>query len=203
MPLVPPVTRARRPSSLMVFAIPCPPTFVRRSRSAAGSSCWSALPVDLAPNRLTGYIRVIVDAHLWRRPYTIRRSGCVSQLGPRRRKGDGMADERPGRMLLGVAVLHVVCCGLPLLIATGLAGGAVAGLRRSPLIAAAAGLIVLTAILIAARRRRVRLRDDATCCPKPHPPTHAASTDGPVPARTDGRAAELAGARSALQALED
>jgi predicted lipid-binding transport protein (Tim44 family) len=67
-----------------------------------------------------------------------------------------------GKLLAGFVALHVLCCGLPLLIAAGAFTGAGAVLGNGTLLAAGL-LAVLAAVAFAARRSR---RPD-DCCRTP------------------------------------
>ncbi|MDP9435028.1 MAG: hypothetical protein M3P93_07475, partial [Actinomycetota bacterium] len=69
-----------------------------------------------------------------------------------------------GKLVAGFVVLHVLCCGLPLLIAAGAFTGAGAVLGNGPLVAA--GLLALLAALAVAVRRGRRSTDD-DCCRTP------------------------------------
>ncbi len=77
-----------------------------------------------------------------------------------------------GKLLAGFVVLHVLCCGLPLLVAAGAFTGAGALLGNGALVAAGL-LAVLAAVAVAVRRSRHAADDD--CC---NP--NAAALDGPV-----------------------
>jgi hypothetical protein len=72
-----------------------------------------------------------------------------------------MSEDRAGKMLLGFAVLHVLCCGLPLLVAAGAFGGVGALLGSPALLAAGAAAAVVALVLGAGRARRAR---GADCC---------------------------------------
>jgi hypothetical protein len=72
-----------------------------------------------------------------------------------------MSDGRTGKMLVGFAVLHVLCCGLPLLFAAGAFGGVGALLGSPALLAAGAAAAVVALALGAGRARRAR---GADCC---------------------------------------
>lgn len=75
-----------------------------------------------------------------------------------------MSQQRPGRggrLLTGFVLLHVLCCGLPLLIAAGAFTGAGAVLGSGALVAAGL-LAVLAAVAVAVRRARRAGQDD--CC---------------------------------------
>lgn len=63
-----------------------------------------------------------------------------------------MSSQR-GRLLAGFVALHLLCCGLPLLIAAGAFTGAGAALGSSTLVAAGAAAAV-AAVLVAVRRAR-------------------------------------------------
>ena len=69
---------------------------------------------------------------------------------------------RGGKLLAGFLVLHVVCCGLPLLIAAGAFTGAGALLGSGVLVAI--GLAAVAAAVGLAIRRGRRAADDADCC---------------------------------------
>ena len=71
---------------------------------------------------------------------------------------------RGGKLLAGFVVFHVLCCGLPLLIAAGAFTGAGALLDSGALVAS--GLLgVLAAVGLAVRRARRHRQDD--CCAVP------------------------------------
>ncbi len=74
-----------------------------------------------------------------------------------------MAEGRGGRLLLGLVLVHVLCCGVPLLLAAGALGGAGA-LLRSPVLLAGGAVAVLAAVGLAVGR--VRGRREA-CCARP------------------------------------
>jgi hypothetical protein len=83
-----------------------------------------------------------------------------------------MSDSRSdGKLVLGFVVLHVLCCGLPLLIAAGVVTG-VGGLLRNPLVLAV-GVGTLIAAVLPALRRAGATRD-GECCPPPGTPTSSA-----------------------------
>ena len=69
---------------------------------------------------------------------------------------------RGGKLLGGFVVLHVLCCGLPLLIAAGAFTGAGAVLGSGALVAA--GLLAM-AVAVVVAVRRTRRAADADCCP--------------------------------------
>jgi hypothetical protein len=69
-----------------------------------------------------------------------------------------------GRLLAGFVVLHVLCCGLPLLVAAGAFTGAGALLGNGALVAAGL-LAVLAAVAVAVRRGGRATGDD--CCRTP------------------------------------
>jgi uncharacterized membrane protein len=64
-----------------------------------------------------------------------------------------------GKLLGGLAVLHVLCCGLPLLIAAGAFAGFGAVLGNGLLVATG-----VAALAVAFAVRRVRRGSDAACC---------------------------------------
>jgi predicted lipid-binding transport protein (Tim44 family) len=68
-----------------------------------------------------------------------------------------------GKLVAGFVALHVLCCGLPLLIAAGAFTGAGALLGNGTLLAA--GLLAVLAAAAFAVRRSRRLSDD--CCHTP------------------------------------
>lgn len=69
-----------------------------------------------------------------------------------------------GRLLAGFVVLHVLCCGLPLLIAAGAYTGAGAALGSTTLVAVGVAAAA-AAILFAVRRARGgRQATDRDCC---------------------------------------
>lgn len=67
-----------------------------------------------------------------------------------------------GKLVAGFVVLHVLCCGLPLLIAAGAFTGAGALLGSGALVAA--GLLVM-ALAVGVAVRRAGRAGDADCCP--------------------------------------
>lgn len=69
---------------------------------------------------------------------------------------------RGGKLLAGFVVLHVLCCGLPLLLAAGAFTGAGALLGSGALVAAGL-LMVAVAVAVAVRRGRRAAQDG--CCP--------------------------------------
>ncbi len=69
-----------------------------------------------------------------------------------------------GKFLAGFVVLHVLCCGLPLLVAAGAFTGAGALLGNGALVAAGL-LAVLAAVAVAVQRGRRPAGDD--CCRTP------------------------------------
>lgn len=75
-----------------------------------------------------------------------------------------MRQEGGSRMLLGFVVLHVLCCGVPLLIAGGALGG-VGALLSSPVLLVAGAVALLFAAVTAVRA--VRARRDACCASDP------------------------------------
>ena len=66
-----------------------------------------------------------------------------------------------GKLVAGFVVLHVLCCGLPLLLAAGALNGAGAVLGDGALVAAGL-LALLAAVAVAVRRARKMGQDD--CC---------------------------------------
>lgn len=66
----------------------------------------------------------------------------------------------------GLLLLPVLCCGLPLLIASGVLGGLGAALGNPWIIAAAAVVVGV----VAWRVRRHSTPSDADCCPPSEPP---------------------------------
>jgi hypothetical protein len=66
-----------------------------------------------------------------------------------------------GKLVAGFVVLHVLCCGLPLLLAAGAFTGAGAVLGNGALVAAGV-LAVLAAVAVAGRRGRRAGQED--CC---------------------------------------
>lgn len=66
-----------------------------------------------------------------------------------------------GRLLAGFVVLHVLCCGLPLLVASGVLSGAGA-LLTSPVLLTAGAVVAGAAVLVALRR--ARRSDEPPCC---------------------------------------
>jgi hypothetical protein len=81
-----------------------------------------------------------------------------------------------GKLITGFVVLHVLCCGLPLLIAAGAFTGAGALLGNGALVAAGL-LAVLAAVAFAVRRGRRAPGED--CCSAPA----VADADAPVLSR--------------------
>lgn len=72
-----------------------------------------------------------------------------------------MREGRGGQLAVGFVLLHVLCCGLPLLLAAGAFGG-VGALLGSPLLLAVGAVAVLAAVVPAVVRMRTRR---AACCP--------------------------------------
>lgn len=68
-----------------------------------------------------------------------------------------------GKLVVGFVVLHVLCCGLLLLIAAGAFTGAGALLGNGALVAA--GLLVM-AVAVGVAVRRARRAGDVDCCPR-------------------------------------
>jgi hypothetical protein len=67
-----------------------------------------------------------------------------------------------GRLLAGFVVLHILCCGLPPLIAAGAFTGAGAALGSTALVAVG---VAAAAVLLAVRRaRRAPGTADSDCC---------------------------------------
>ncbi len=83
-----------------------------------------------------------------------------------------------GKLLAGFVVLHVLCCGLPLLIAAGAFTGAGALLGNGALVTAGL-LAVLGAVAVAVRRSRRPADDD--CCRTP------AASDAATPVLSEKR----------------
>lgn len=81
-----------------------------------------------------------------------------------------MSDRRGGRLLVGFVLLHVLCCGLPLLGAGGVLGGAGA-LLTSPLLLVVGGVLVAAAVLFALHRACRAIAPP--CCPVELPRTAA------------------------------
>jgi hypothetical protein len=76
-----------------------------------------------------------------------------------------------GKLLLGFVVVHVLCCGLPLLIAAGVVTSA-GGLLRNPVVlAVGVGLLIAA---VAPALRRARAARGAECCAPPGAPTSSA-----------------------------
>lgn len=69
--------------------------------------------------------------------------------------------------MVGLLLLPVLCCALPLLIAAG-AVGAVGSMLGNPWVIGAAALLLLVAMVWSARRRGGATRDDS--CRSPVPP---------------------------------
>lgn len=87
-------------------------------------------------------------------------------------------DRNGGKLLAGLAVLPILCCGLPLLIGAGVFTGAGALLDSGALVAVGL-LAVLVAFTVAVRRSRREA--DADCCrTSDAPDTDRADTDLPV-----------------------
>ena len=83
-----------------------------------------------------------------------------------------MDQGRQGRLVVGFVALHVLCCGLPLLLGAGFLGGAGA-LLDSPLLLAAAVVLALVVVVVGTRARR---RREGCCSPTEVPPS-AGATD--------------------------
>jgi membrane protein implicated in regulation of membrane protease activity len=72
---------------------------------------------------------------------------------------------RGGRVLAGFVVLHLLCCGLPLLIAAGAFTGAGAAALGSTTLVAMGVAAAVVAVLFAVRRARSgRGSVDGDCC---------------------------------------
>lgn len=80
---------------------------------------------------------------------------------------------------VGAALLMIVCCAAPALIAAGALAGLGAWIS-SPWVISAAALLAVVAVTLVVRRRKHR----AACCPPPSSPTpeHRDRTAGPSPA---------------------
>ena len=98
-----------------------------------------------------------------------------------------MDQGRGGRLVVGFVALHVLCCGVPLLLGAGALGGAGALLGSPLLLATAVLVLVLAAVGMRARRRR-----EACCSPtelpysagatepaRPHPEQLVSGADAP------------------------
>jgi hypothetical protein len=70
--------------------------------------------------------------------------------------------KQSGQLVAGFVVLHVLCCGLPLLIAAGAFTGFGAVFGNGLLLAVGAALL---AVAVAAAVRRARRGSEARCCP--------------------------------------
>ncbi len=68
-----------------------------------------------------------------------------------------------GRLLAGFVVLHILCCGLPLLIAAGAFTGAGAALGSAALVAVGVAAAA-AAVLLAVHARRAPGTADSDCC---------------------------------------
>ncbi len=101
-------------------------------------------------------------------------------------KDHEMSRNHGGKLLVGVVLLHLLCCGLPLLLAAGALGGVGAVLSAtasnntlwdSAVLLLAAGTAVLAALAWGLRRVR-RRREDGDCCAPEHVqvPAQRAST---------------------------
>lgn len=86
-----------------------------------------------------------------------------------------------GKLVAGFVLFHVLCCGLPLLVAAGAFTGAGAVLGNGALVAAGL-LAMLAAVAVAVRRARRSGQDD--CC---------SVSDAEAPAVTGRRRAAEAG----------
>jgi len=90
-------------------------------------------------------------------------------------KGTAKAGVRGRHLVVGLVALHVVCCGLPLLIAAGVLGGTGA-LLSSPVLLAVGVLVLLAAGAVAVRRLRGSgpAGPDACCLPAQQTDSRAA-----------------------------
>lgn len=86
-----------------------------------------------------------------------------------------MDQGRGGRLVVGFVALHVLCCGLPLLLGAGFFGGAGALLGSPLLLATAVLALVVAAVSVMARRRR------EACCPPTELPSPAGAIDRAQP----------------------
>ncbi len=76
-----------------------------------------------------------------------------------------MPAARGGKVVLGVVLLHAVCCGVPLLVAAGVFTSGRALLRLPLLIMV--GAVLAVAAVVVALRRGGRTQPDACCAPSP------------------------------------
>jgi hypothetical protein len=86
-----------------------------------------------------------------------------------------MDQGRGGRLVVGFVALHVLCCGLPLLLGAGFLGGAGALLGSPLLLATAVLVLAVAAVGMRARRRR------EACCSPTEVPSSAGATDPAQP----------------------
>lgn len=94
-----------------------------------------------------------------------------------------MAEGRGRHLVAGLVVLHLLCCGLPLLIAAGVLGGTGALTSSPALLAAGAAVLVAAGAVAVTRLRPSRSATTEACCPpaqQTYPPTvsRASSTEG-------------------------
>ena len=82
---------------------------------------------------------------------------------------------RGNGLVVGFVALHVLCCGLPLLLGAGFLGGAGALLGSPLLLATAVVVLGVAAVGMRARRRR------EACCSPTELPSSAGATDPPHP----------------------
>lgn len=71
---------------------------------------------------------------------------------------------RGGRVLAGFVVLHLLCCGLPLLIAAGAFTGAGAALGSTTLVTVGVAAAAAAVLLAVRRARRATGTPDSDCC---------------------------------------
>ncbi len=71
-----------------------------------------------------------------------------------------------GRLMLGFGLLHLLCCGVPLLVAAGVLTGA-GGVLGSPVVLVAGVALLALAVVLGVRRAALPRPDD--CCVPPAP----------------------------------
>lgn len=96
-----------------------------------------------------------------------------------------MGQVRGGHLVAGFAVLHVLCCGLPLLIVSGGLGGTGA-LTSSPVLLGAGAVVLLVVAALGVRRMRAGGSAGAESCCLPDQQTGRPAAASPVRSMVGG-----------------